>query len=72
MADDTLKIICSALGNIEPTQVTFKRDPSTGTMVAKVELRPQQLAGALRENGRFVREAAMRTGIDIDVGMAAA
>jgi transcription antitermination factor NusA-like protein len=70
MAEDPLQIICAALGNIEPEQVAFERDPETGGRVARVQLRPDQVKRALCESGRFVREAAMRTGIDIDVRLA--
>jgi hypothetical protein len=69
MAEDVLQIICAALGNIDPTQVTLQRDPQTGAMFAKVDLRWDQVETAMRENGRYVREAAKQTGIDIDVGL---
>jgi transcription antitermination factor NusA-like protein len=72
MTEDPLQIICAALGGVGAERVVFERDPETGGKVAHVQLRPEQLESALRENGRFIREAAMRTGIDIDVGLAEA
>ena len=72
MAEDPLQIICAALGGIDTDQVAFHKDLQTGKTVAWVYLRPEQVATALREKGRFVRDAAVRTGIDIDVGLAKA
>ena len=70
MKENSLEIILTALRIVEPNQITIEQDKSTGELAAKVILRQEQLAEALRENGRFVREAAMTTGIRIDVEMA--
>jgi transcription antitermination factor NusA-like protein len=66
MADDTQQTILAALPGVEASQLTFDRDGSS----VKVSLREEQLAGVFRENGRYIRDAAMATGVRIDVGLA--
>ena len=67
--DEVVAVIRAALGNIDPAQITWDRDPATGGDLVRVLLRQSQLETALRENGRYVRQAAMQTGVDIDVGL---
>jgi hypothetical protein len=65
--DEIRSHICAAIGNIDASQISFERDPSTGKEYAKVELRDDQLQWALRGNGQCFRQAAMDLGIDIEV-----
>jgi transcription antitermination factor NusA-like protein len=65
MPDDAQQTILAALPGVEATQLVFSPDGSAVT----VSLREDQLAGACRENGRYIREAAMATGVRIDVEM---
>ena len=65
--DEIRSHIVAAVGNIDASQVVFKRDPATGHEYVRVELRDDQLEWALRENGQHVRQAAMDLGIDIEV-----
>ena len=66
--NDAQQIILAVLPGVEATQLIFSPDGSSVT----VSLREDQLAGACRENGRYIREAAMATGVRIDVEMAKA
>ena len=65
--DEIRNHIVAILGNIDASQVAFKRDPATGNEYVRVELRDDKLEWALRENGHYVRQAAMDLGIDIEV-----
>ena len=67
--DEVIDAIRAAMGNIDLDQIRWDHDPATGGDVVRVLLRPSQLESALREDGRHVREMAMRTGVDIDVGL---
>ena len=68
--EDIIAKICTVIGNVTPDQFIWEQDPASGSVVVKVLLRGSQLDIALRENGRFFREAAMQTGFDIQIGMA--
>jgi transcription antitermination factor NusA-like protein len=59
-----------ALLKVNPEQVSFKHDDSNGAERVEILFRDSQIDWALRDNGRFVRQAAMDLGIDIEVGSA--
>lgn len=59
--------IVAAIGRIDPSQIVFARDPETGSEFVRLDLRENQIEWVLRENGKFVRQAAMELGIDIEV-----
>ena len=65
--DELRSHICAAIGNIDPSQIAFERDPATGGEYAKVRFRGDQFEWALRDNGHHFRQAAMDLGIDIEV-----
>jgi len=67
---ETREFILAALGNVDKDHIFLERDSATGTLVAKVFLRGDQLDEALRENGRYVREASIESGVRIDVTFA--
>jgi len=70
MTEDILKTILAALPGVEAAQVAFGRDSTTSKPTAKVSLRADQLELVLREDGRYVREAAKATGVAINVSLA--
>jgi transcription antitermination factor NusA-like protein len=70
MSDDPVSIVLAAMRGVEAHQVAIERESLTGEVTAKVSLRIEQLEEALRENGRYVRQAAVASGIRIQVELA--
>jgi len=67
--EESVAIILAAYGNIDRSQITIERDTVTGVEKATVLLRAHQLDHALRDNCRHIRQAAMKTGINIETGL---
>lgn len=68
MTDETLRKILAALPGVDAGQVEITNDGSAVT----VKLRAEQVEEVFRENGRYLHEAAMATGIRIDLELAKA
>ena len=68
-ADFIRSHLCSVL-RIDPEQVNFKRNDTTGAERVELLFRDSQMDWALQDNGRLVRQAAMELSIDIEIGAA--
>ena len=62
-----LDIIRDSFAHVVVERVVVEYDPLFGGEVAKVVVREDQLADALRDNGAPARRAAVRSGLDVEV-----
>lgn len=65
-----LEVIRDAFAHVEVERVVVEYDPLVGGEIAKVVVRENQLADALRDNGAHARRAAMQSGLDVEVVLA--
>lgn len=61
--------LCVVL-EVDPEQVSFKVDESSGPERVEILLQDSQIEWALRDDGSVVRQAARDLGIDIEIGAA--
>lgn len=62
-----IKIIRNCFAHVEVVGIVVEHDPLLGGEVAKVVVRDNELAEALRDNGECARLAAMQSGLDVEV-----
>lgn len=65
--ETSIQIILAALRCVGADQIAYRRDPKTKGFVAAVSLRPDQVQEVLVDRAEFVREAAVKTGIQIEI-----
>lgn len=65
--DESLQVIRSAFAHVDVLGIVVEYDPLVEEQVAKVIVRDEQLSDALRDNGYHAREAAMRSGLTVEV-----
>lgn len=68
--EDALKVIRAWFAHVDVERIVVPYDPLFGREVAKVVVREDQLAEALRGNGDHARRAAMQSGLDVEVTLA--
>ncbi|NLX97280.1 MAG: hypothetical protein GXY83_13990 [Rhodopirellula sp.] len=62
-----LKIIRDCFAHVAVVRIVVEHDPLIGGEVAKVAVRDDELAEALRGNGKHARQAAMKSRLDVEV-----
>jgi hypothetical protein len=67
--EESLTLIRQAFAHVEIDKIVVENEPLTGSEIAKVFVRDDQLDAALADNGVHARRAAMETGIDVEVMM---
>jgi transcription antitermination factor NusA-like protein len=65
--DESLQVIRGAFAHVDVLDIVVEYDPLVEEDVAKVVVRDAQLDDALGENGCHARDAAMRSGIAVEV-----
>jgi transcription antitermination factor NusA-like protein len=65
--DESLQVIRSAFVHVDVLGIVVEYAPLVEEDVAKVVVRDEQLADALRENGVHARKAAMQSGMAVEV-----
>jgi transcription antitermination factor NusA-like protein len=65
--EESLQIIRNAFSHVEVLDIVVEDDSMVGGEVAKVVVRDEQLAEALRGNGVHARRAAMESGLNVEV-----
>jgi transcription antitermination factor NusA-like protein len=65
-----LQIIGDCFAHVDVVRIVVEYDPLFGREIAKVLVREEQLAQALRGNGEHARRAAMQPGLDVEVVLA--
>jgi transcription antitermination factor NusA-like protein len=65
-----LQVIRDCFVNVDVEQIAVEYDPLIGSEIAKVVVRDDQLAEALRLDGERARRAAMLSGLDVEVLLA--
>ena len=66
-----LQVIRDCFAHVEVERIVVEHDPLIGGEVAQVVVRDDQLDEALRDNGAHARRAAMQSGLDVEVVLAA-
>lgn len=64
---ESLQIIRDAFSHIEVLAIVVEHEPLVEEEVAKVVVRKDQLEDALRGNGYHPRQAAIRSGMTVEV-----
>lgn len=65
--DAVLKVIRGCFAHVEVERIVVEFDPLIGVEIAKVVVRDDQLTEALRGNGEHARQAAMKSGLNVEV-----
>jgi transcription antitermination factor NusA-like protein len=65
-----LKIVREGFAHVRVERIFVEHDPLAGGDVVKIVVRDDQLAEALRGNGAHARQAAMQSGLDVEVVLA--
>jgi transcription antitermination factor NusA-like protein len=62
-----LRVIRDCFAHVEVVRIVVEYDPVFDGEVAKVVVREDQIAEALRGNGEHARRAAVGSGLDVEV-----
>lgn len=68
--DESLTIIRKAFAHIDVVKITVAYDDDCGEMLAKVYVPEAQLGDAIGEEGEIARQAAIQSGMSIEVEFA--
>ena len=68
--DAALQVILECFAHVEVERIVIEYDPLVGGEIAKVVVRGDQLAKALRGDGEQARRAAMQSGLAVEVALA--